>query len=473
MARDAVDRLFTQVSQSPKLKARGMEKFRKDLLQNAKEFYERFVQEQFDAPGVRYDLGLAYHRLGEIDRQLGDYPAAEESLTKAITVLDELVRAQPDVAEFQRDLAASYAGLGRVHSDTANWEKADTTFQQALAIQEKLVAAHPEAPEYRFALAKTYFEIVLVRRGEHHESALTMAQQVQDILTKLLQEYPKVSEYQVLLAEAQMILGNIYNAKGRHEKQADLANGWHEKAATAYKEAQSIYARLVHDRPEAPPEHWESLAHSHALLGITHRHLNQTEKEDEELRQALRIYEKLAQEHPDILEYAFDVGRCHNELAATANQAGRPKVELEEHVKTIAIMEELVAKGKLDARIQLLNAQVCRAAVLARQGEHARATEQAEAIVRQGELRSVHVYNVACVFSLASAAADRDSKLSSADRNQLKARYAGQAMDFLRQAVGKGYPYPRDIKEDHDLDPLRAREDFRKLVADLEAKQKE
>jgi tetratricopeptide (TPR) repeat protein len=275
----------------------------------------------------------------------------------------------------------------------------------------------------------------------------------------------------VLLAEAQMILGNIYNAKGRHEKQADLANGWFEKAATAFKETQIIYARLVHDQPEAPPEHWQSLAHSHALLGIAYGHLTQTEKQEEELRQALPIYEKLAHEHPDVLEYAFDLGRCHDELGMTAYEAGRPVVALEEYAKAIAIMEELVGKGKRDARIQLSNAQICRACVWARQGEYGRATEQADAMVGQGDLPYLELYNVACVFSLASAAADRNSKLSSLDRNRLKARYADRAMDFLRQSLAKGYPYPRDLKEDHDLDPLRERGDFRKLLTDLEGKQ--
>jgi hypothetical protein len=157
----------------------------------------------------------------------------------------------------------------------------------------------------------------------------------------------------------------------------------------------------------------------------------------------------------------------------TAYEAGRPEVALEEYAKAIAIMEELVGKGKLDARSQLWNAQACRACVWARQGEHARATEQAEAIVRQGSLPYLELYNVACVFSLASAAVDRNSKLSPADRNQLKARYAEQAMDYLRQAVAKGFPHLRDLQEDHDLDPLRAREDFRKMLTDLEGKQTE
>jgi eukaryotic-like serine/threonine-protein kinase len=39
MARDAVDQLFTRVSQSPKLKAQPMEKFRQELLKSAKGFY--------------------------------------------------------------------------------------------------------------------------------------------------------------------------------------------------------------------------------------------------------------------------------------------------------------------------------------------------------------------------------------------------------------------------------------------------
>src|SRR5262249_17355194 len=155
MARDAVDRLFTQVSQSPKLKTQAMEKFRKDLLLSAKEFYERFIREQFDALGVRHDLGLAHFRLGEIHRELGDYPAAEESLTKAIGVLDESARTQPDRAEYQRDLAAAYAALGRIYYVRERLDKADDAYQQALAIQQKQAAANPEAPEHQFALAKT------------------------------------------------------------------------------------------------------------------------------------------------------------------------------------------------------------------------------------------------------------------------------------------------------------------------------
>ena len=43
-------------------------------------------------------------------------------------------------------------------------------------------------------------------------------------------------------------------------------------------------------------------------------------------------------------------------------------------------------------------------------------------------------------------------------------------MTMLRDAVAKGYKDAAHMKKDKDLDALREREDFKRLVADLEAK---
>ena len=47
--------------------------------------------------------------------------------------------------------------------------------------------------------------------------------------------------------------------------------------------------------------------------------------------------------------------------------------------------------------------------------------------------------------------------------------YADQAMAMLRDAVAKGYKDAAHLKTDKDLDPIREREDFKKVVAELEA----
>jgi len=48
-----------------------------------------------------------------------------------------------------------------------------------------------------------------------------------------------------------------------------------------------------------------------------------------------------------------------------------------------------------------------------------------------------------------------------------------EAMVWLRKALAAGYQNVDDLKKDKDLDPLREREDFKKLLADVEAKHDE
>jgi serine/threonine protein kinase/tetratricopeptide (TPR) repeat protein len=462
MARDAVDRLFTQVSQNPTLKVHALENFRKDLLGNAKEFYEQFIREQFDAPSVRYDLGLAYQRLAEVHQELGDYAAAEGSMTKAITLLGELVRAQPDVAEYQRDLAASYTGLGLVHWDRGRSEEAEAAFEQALAIQEKQAEAYPQAAEYRYALAKTYRASgFMLHRVQRTDSAARRYQQALDVLSKLVQDDPR-PEHQSLLAMTRVNLANVY-----------LTQGWFEKGQKVLEEAQRFYDSLVRGRPDALPEDRQSLARCITILGMAYRGQGQAEKAEATQQLALDMFEKLAREHPVAQEYAYNVGRCYSELGQTAKAAGRPDAAVARYDKAVAILEGVLGGGLRSARPPLLTAQIQRAGARAVQGDHAQATAATEALARQADLNPGHLYDLACNFSMSATAAERDRKLSPADRARLQALYAARAVDFLRQAIAAGWRNPQHLKTDPDMEPLQAREDFRKLLAGLEANTKE
>ena len=74
-----------------------------------------------------------------------------------------------------------------------------------------------------------------------------------------------------------------------------------------------------------------------------------------------------------------------------------------------------------------------------------------------GEKNKVNRY--ASVYSVAAG--------RTADR---RAEYAERAVGLLRKAVQAGYKNHAHMKADPDLDPLRKRADFQKLLADLEAK---
>jgi hypothetical protein len=49
------------------------------------------------------------------------------------------------------------------------------------------------------------------------------------------------------------------------------------------------------------------------------------------------------------------------------------------------------------------------------------------------------------------------------------ARYADQAVAALRDAISAGWNWPNELKEP-DFDAIRGRDDFKKLVAEVEAK---
>ena len=226
MARETVDRFFTQVGESPKLKARGMEKFRKDLLQNAKEFYEQFIRERLDVPEVRQDLGLAHIRLAKIHQALGDFSAAQTSSEKAILILGELARAQPDVADQQRDLAASYFELGAVSYDVGRFNPAQEAYNQALAIQTKLAAEHPAVAKYRRAVATTQNALGrLFSRAGQYDKAHDSLEKGLAIWSQLVTNDSHVAEDRHGLASVQLTLGVTYGAKGQSEKSEAMLNG--------------------------------------------------------------------------------------------------------------------------------------------------------------------------------------------------------------------------------------------------------
>ena len=66
-------------------------------------------------------------------------------------------------------------------------------------------------------------------------------------------------------------------------------------------------------------------------------------------------------------------------------------------------------------------------------------------------------YNFACVYAIASAKV--------AEQTQ---EYADRAMELLQDAVNAGYKDAANMAKDSDLDSLRGREDFKKLLEELQ-----
>ncbi len=106
-AREAVDTYLTQVSDNDVLKAQNLEPLRRELLRTAKEFYERFLQQDPGNRRLQVELGQAHERLGLITSLLESQPKALEHYQKMRAVFERLHEADPDDPLYLRELAVS------------------------------------------------------------------------------------------------------------------------------------------------------------------------------------------------------------------------------------------------------------------------------------------------------------------------------------------------------------------------------
>lgn len=83
---------------------------------------------------------------------------------------------------------------------------------------------------------------------------------------------------------------------------------------------------------------------------------------------------------------------------------------------------------------------------------------QAEELLKAKNLAAATLYDLARVHALCAAASKKEEP-------------AARAVELLRQAVAEGYKDVARLKKDSDLDSLRPRDDFRKLLEELAAKQ--
>ena len=84
-----------------------MELVRRELLEQALAFHERFVRLNDDNPALRRETAEARLRLGEVQEMLGRDADAETSYRAALAALAETVRSDPSDAEASRSLAAA------------------------------------------------------------------------------------------------------------------------------------------------------------------------------------------------------------------------------------------------------------------------------------------------------------------------------------------------------------------------------
>jgi eukaryotic-like serine/threonine-protein kinase len=188
--------------------------------QEAAALFEDLGRKHPANPEPRYLLGKVHINLGNLHREMGRLPEAEQSLEKAGTVLKEFVRDHADHEEFaaaQRSLANSLNSLGSVYAAANRWPEGERVYREALAIQQDLVRQHPLVLDHAVALGNVQSNLgnLLYQSGQP-AAALEWRTQAIATLEAVLAKQPKDAETRAFLRNSYYGRASALNEFERH-----------------------------------------------------------------------------------------------------------------------------------------------------------------------------------------------------------------------------------------------------------------
>jgi tetratricopeptide (TPR) repeat protein/serine/threonine protein kinase len=364
--------------------------------------------------------GFVYQRMGQLDKALADYSKALELDPKDAQAWTNRAIAHEKLGQHDKAIA-DYSKAGTIHLTLGQRDKAIAHFSKVIELDPKLAVA-------RSTRGAAYEQL-----GQHD---------------KAVADYTKAIELDPKYARAWKFRGTIYLTLGQHDKAiADLskaidldpkdAAAWHnrgwayshlgraDKALADYSKALELdpkYAAARHNR------------------GVIYAKRDQDDKALDDFSEAVVAYEKLAAESPGRPDYPSDLGLALQNLALLAGRRNQP-------AEGCKLLEKAIIHQRAALEIQPQNA------------------------IYRVRLRN-HYYDAACFQARCMPLVQTDANLSEDKRTELVRAHGDRAVEFLRQAILNGYQNAGHIKKDKDLDPLRSRADFQKLLAQLEAKRK-
>jgi eukaryotic-like serine/threonine-protein kinase len=367
---------------------------------------------------VRYKkaLGKTWNLAAVPQYALGKIPDAVASIEAYAAVLAEANRADPDDLTTLRSINAAHYNCGLLNVSLGRTDKGLASYDQSRQLLERLTREHPDDTGFAFNLASTLGNVGVVHRNQHrYRDAAESFRQAIETLKKLSAAHPENAEFQSYLIRAQRNLGDVLTDLG------------------------------------------------------------QTSEAVAVLRSALDATERMAKEHSDVVQYQEDRVEGLNYLTAALGKAGQVDEALATCKKGIGFCEGLLKsnpeKRANSSRLaELLREQGSLLQESGQPGEAVRSYQRAIALLEGIPSPSVTYLGelARCHARLAGLAAVAGSGLpAEAARTE-----AEKAIEAIRRALAADFAVADLPLTNSDFDLVRTREDFQKLLRDIEAKAK-
>lgn len=287
----AVNDLMTRVSENTLLNQPGLQPLRKDLLERALAYYERFAQERANDPAVQDELAAAYFRIGAITEAIESADKALTHYQTAKTMQEKLLQQRPKDPARLDALGTTLNALGTLKVRQQQYDSAQQEFTAALATREQLVTAEPDNVEYQRLLGNTHMNIGLAyyNAGKSARARKELLE-AQRIHLQALRREPRNLKLRRDVGKGYYNLGNV--------------NWFDQQTAQAEKDFQSAvqtFDSLIKDQPND--------LENNNLHAICLRFLGDIHADDapdiarQRYGEAIERLDRLVSKNPDVLEY--------------------------------------------------------------------------------------------------------------------------------------------------------------------------
>ena len=303
-ALQAVNDMLTEVAQEQLVDEPRMEIKRRVLLEKAKTYFDRFLEQRGDDPALRTEAALAHKRLGDIAKRLGQHPAAVTAYEQALALLQALAEERPGEPELRRALAESYTNLGEVQRLRSLMPDAARAYHRGRDLALQLVKDFPEHAGYRKDLARAHYNLGILHKdlNEPREAQEAFTRAL-GLLSDLVTEQRGVAEYRKHLARVYLNLGPVLRARGDSRE-----------AERLYGEALRLQQELL-AKDERNPEYRYELGVTCNNLGFLQQAEKSYDKAGDSYRRALDQFERLVSLYPAVPVYRKELANTQNNLA--------------------------------------------------------------------------------------------------------------------------------------------------------------
>ncbi len=401
------------------------------------------------AIATRTLAGINQHA-GLIAMEYGKYDETARYFRRMEELSEQLAAADPDALEPMKVKASVKATLGDFQMDRIGDASAALKyFDQALALRRRWQAREPSNDEAKRgvanilgALAKTR-----LRLGDPAEARALYREEIalRDELSPVLADQVEVRRERA----------------GLRDKLGDLSISLGDPGAgrESFEAALKLRREIAADHPD------EAQARRDVLLSLqklgTHELIYSRDPKAAlgHYQEALDGFLERLKAEESSVEAKMDVALAEYYVATADLRAGDRDAAMAHYRECRAIREGLAKDPK--TKLSSLDLMLA----LARTGDHARASEIAEGVIKGPPMDARIYFHAACGFALSAGAAA--STPATAESTRLARHYTDRALDALRLALKHGWRSAEEVATDPDLDPIRADPGFVSLLEEF------